>query len=251
MLFVTTMYLKNAGAKERLDAYSNAGFLLANHSHSHQSPTKIPLEKYIADINQADELLKNRKGFVPFYRFPFLQHGNTKESRDRLREHLASTGYKIGYVTVDNLDWYMNSLLQQALAKGQHVDYEKLGELYVEVMTQAVTFYDDIAIKYLNRSPKHTLLLHENDITALFIGDLITALKRNNWRIISANDAFTDPIAAELPDVIHQGQGRVTAIATSKGANAEDMRNYLENTDNIDALFTKRKVFSNKPLISK
>jgi hypothetical protein len=45
------------------------------------------------------------------------------------------------------------------------------------------------------------MLLHETDIAALYIGDFVAELKRHGWTIISADEAFADPIAKAMPDV--------------------------------------------------
>jgi peptidoglycan-N-acetylglucosamine deacetylase len=87
------------------------------------------------------------------------------------------------------------------------------------------------------------LLLHENDLAALFVGDLIQLLKGKGWKIISPEDAYADPIASEIPDVLFNGQGRVGAIAYSKGWKPADLIQQSEDEAYLDKLLTERKVF--------
>ena len=126
---------------------------------------------------------------------PFLHEDRTKKTRDYIRNYLQKLGYKNGYVTVNNYEWYMDALLKRALAEGKTINYKRLKNAYVESLWETITFYDNIALQVLGRSPKHVLLLHGNDITALFIDDLVQHIRSKGWKIISAEEAYSDPIA--------------------------------------------------------
>ncbi|MFT7559619.1 MAG: hypothetical protein ACI93R_001531 [Flavobacteriales bacterium] len=52
-----------------------------------------------------------------------------------------------GCVTIDNFDWYMDSLLQVALSEGRAPDYEALKTIYVTVLWESIKFHVDIAQK--------------------------------------------------------------------------------------------------------
>jgi hypothetical protein len=153
---------------------------------------------------------------------------------------LRAMSYKQGYVTVDNYDWYLNSLAINAKKAGQSIDQAALRDLYVEVLAEAVEFYDAIAVKTLGRSPRHVLLLHENDLAALFVGDLVAELRNRGWTIIGADAAYADPIAGIEPDTLFLNQGRVAAIAHTKGAKRIDLVQSLEDEAPLEALFAAR-----------
>jgi hypothetical protein len=71
---------------------------------------------------------------------------------------------------------------------------------------------------HTGRSPKHVLLLHEMDITALFVGDLADSLRAKGWDIISPEKAYTDDIASyQTQSVLKNNPGRVGEIARDKG----------------------------------
>ena len=242
LIFVTTKYITDQ-TKKRLEAYVDAGFHLGNHSHSHFSAHKEDIGAYLSDITVASDELKKFENVVPFYRYPYLHEGNDRKTRDSIRQHLISMGYRNGYVTVDNYDWYMDSLLQKALSNGKQVDYDALKKAYVSILWEAILFYDKIAHKTLGRSPKHVLLLHENDMAALFIDDLIEHIRSQGWKIISPQEAYEDPIAFRAPDVLFNGQGRVAAIAKSKGWDEKRLRDDSSNEDYLDDYFKDKDVF--------
>lgn len=228
------------GGEARIASYVRAGHVIADHSWSHPHLNQTSAADYLADIDRSQAWLKGRSGYRPWFRFPFLDEGGRdKVKRDAVRAGLAARGLRNGYVTVDASDWNMESLLTKAVQAGKTVDRAALRDLYVESHANAADFYDGLARRTLGRSPAHVLLLHETDLAALHIGDLVTELRRRGWTIVSADEAFADPIAAALPDVPH-AQGTLTeALAWEKGLPAP--RWYERNDTRIaDRLFAER-----------
>lgn len=240
--FVLTRHITSETEK-RLHQYSKAGHLLANHSHSHAHIHTLGAQAYISDIKKADSVLRLYPGYQRWFRFPFLDEGRTMSARDSIRNALNEMNLINGYVTVDNYDWYLNHLLAKAWAKNNKVKLELLGELYVDHILESIRFYDSIALTYLGRSPRHVLLLHENDLAALFLGDLLKQLKEQGWKIISPIKAYEDAIASHVPDVLFNGQGRVAAIAREKGIPARQLVQESEDEVYLDELVRSRGVF--------
>ena len=227
----------------RLSRYSNAGHVLANHSHTHQHIHRIGALAYIRDVQHADSMLQSYKSYMPWFRFPFLDEGRTTQARDSIREALKTLKLINGYVTVDNYDWYLNHLLKQANNHGKRINMSRLRDIYIEHIVGSIEFYDAVARKHLGRSPRHVLLLHENDLSALFLGDLINHLKQKGWKIISPRLAYEDPISEHIPNVLFNGQGRVAAIAREKGVPARELVQESEDEAFLDALVERRNVF--------
>lgn len=204
--------------RERLITYANAGHVIAHHSNTHPDFNKASLEDYIADFNQAETALKDLPNYQKWYRFPYLREGDTAKKRDGMRELLQQKGYLNAYITLNNYDWYLENLFQNAIKQGQTVDFEALERLYVSLIMESIEYYDEMAVKHLERSPKHVLLLHEMDITALFLGDLVDELRRKGWSIITPGQAFTDEIVNyEAEKVFKFNPGRIGEIAYKQG----------------------------------
>ena len=240
--FVVTGNIDATGAK-RLQRYSDAGHLLGNHTQSHQWIHQLGTKAYIQDIRTADSKLRVMNGIVPWFRYPFLDEGKSKPVRDSIRSALTDLKLTNGYVTIDNYDWYINNLLKQAIQKGNKINHEALGSLYIEHIWNSIQFYDKIGRETLGRSPKHVLLLHENDMSARFVGDLIQFIKSKGWKIISPADAYQDEISRIIPDVLFNGQGRIAAIAREKGILAKDLVQESEDEVYLENLVKSRKVF--------
>ncbi len=222
---------------DRMHAYAEAGHVIANHSHTHANLHNVGVDPFLEDVRQADEILAELPGFQPFFRFPYLNEGNSAQQRDAVRAALDEMGYRQGYVTIDNYDFYIDRLIREAVEDDSEIDLEAAGALYVEMMLGAAEHYDEIACKWLGRSPAHVLLLHENDAAALFLSRLIHAFKEKGWTLISAGEAYQDPIAGVMPDTLVLGQGRVAALAAVAGAEPASLRHEGEDTQVLDARF--------------
>lgn len=241
--FVTPGNLTNPdgiGGERRIDAYVGAGHVIANHTFSHRALSTTDAAQYIADIDRAELWLKGRKGRRPWFRFSFLNEGRSdKVKRDAVRAALKARGLRNGYVTVDGADWNLETLTTKAVRTGKSIDMTALRDLYVETMVQASEFNDNLARQTIGRSPAHVMLLHETDLAALFIPDLVAGLRKAGWKIVTADKAFADPIGTATPDV-PSAQGTLTeALAWEKGLPAP--RWYQRSSPRIaDPLFASR-----------
>mgnify|MGYP001814247436 CR=1 FL=1 len=242
--FVTTGNLENPdgqGGEDRIHAYVAAGHVIANHSHSHQWLSRTDVSEYLVDLDKAETWLAIQAGHRPWFRYPYLDEGrDDPEKRDALRKALEQRGLLNAYVTVDNFDWYLDGLASAAKSAQKTMDMEALGALYVETLVQSANFYNDMAVKTMGRSPAHVLLLHETDLAALYIDDVVEAFQDDGWEIISMDEAYTDPIASIEPDTLYLGGGRVAAIAHTKGLQPADLSYERTSEKVLDSLFADR-----------
>jgi peptidoglycan-N-acetylglucosamine deacetylase len=206
------------GGEARIMAYVAAGHVIANHSFSHPFLSKTSAADYLADIDKAAAWLKSRKGYRPWFRFPYLDEGAAdKVKRDAVRAGLRARGLRNGYVTADGSDWHLEALTVQAVMDGKALDMAALRRLYVGAQMSGVEYHDALARRTLGRSPAHVLLLHETDLAAMFIGDLVAELRLNGWTIISADEAFADPMSKAMPDVDYSWGTLTGSMAWEKG----------------------------------
>ncbi len=209
------------GGAERIAAYVAAGHVIANHSNSHPHLRAMTADAYLADIDAAEVWLKGRPGYRPWFRFPFLDEGGKdKAKRDALRQGLAARGLSNGYVTAESSDWHLENLTREAVQAGKEIDRRALGNLYVTWHVEAADFADNMMKKVIGRQPVQVLLLHETDLAALFIGDMIQALRNDGWTVVSADQAYADPIGALMPDTPSANGTLTEALAWQAGVPA-------------------------------
>lgn len=67
------------------------------------------------------------------------------------------------------------------------------------------------------RHISHTLLLHHNLSSALFLDDLIQKFKEEGWEIMNADIAFQDKIFQRNPQVNPAGESLIWSLAKESG----------------------------------
>lgn len=241
MIFATGKNIGSNNGVERLKIYADNGHLIANHSYEHFDLNRVTSKIYSNDILKNHELIKDFPTFSRFFRYPFLHEGNTIEKRDYIRNFLKEQSLRNGYVTVDNWDWYICKLMRDAKKEGKKINFDNLEKLYVDHMWSAIMFYDKVAVEYLGRSPKHILLMHDIDTTALFIDALVKYIRVKGWKIITPVEAYQDSIANYSPKTLINNQGRIMALAIDKGYKGPYRSG--EDTESINAMFKKYKVW--------
>lgn len=235
------------GGGERIDAYVAAGHVIADHSFTHPHLSELSVADYLANIDRAEAFLKGHEGRRPWFRYPFLDEGQgDKAKRDAVRAGLKARGLSNGYATVDGSDWNIESQTVDAVKAGKKIDIDALRDLYVETMVQAADFADRLAIKTWGREPDQVIVLHETDIAALFITDLVAGLRNDGWTIVTADEAYSDPISKLAPDVPSANGTLLELAAWEKGV--PKPRWYERNDiDLANRLFAERVLHEKAP----
>lgn len=219
VLFVCGRNLDNEQGEKIIQSWDDEGHIIANHTYSHfnyNNPNNS-FEKYSDDILRCDSLISGYKNFKKYFRFPMLKGGETREKRDSINTFLERTGYKNGYVTIDNSDWFINSRMIKFMEENPDSSIEKYKKYYIEHLIERAKYYDDIAYQLLGRRVKHTLLLHHNLTSALFLNDLMEAFEKEGWELIDAKKAFTDPVFEMIPDIVPAGESIIWGLARESG----------------------------------
>jgi len=225
MLFVIGHYIRNADDKKLLHAWAKNGHIIANHTFSHlpysQNQT---FEAEVKDIERCDDVLKHEPGFQKYFRYPMLTEGDTAEKRDWLRSWLGLHSYKIGSVTIDTSDWYIDARLRDRLKKDPKADLTPYRDYYLAHMWDRANYYNDLSKRLLGREVKHTLLVHFNLLEALFLDDLLTMFEARGWKIIDAKKAYQDPVFTRLPNSLPSGQSILWGLAKESGKYDKELR---------------------------
>ncbi len=183
-----------------LKAYTDAGHVLGNHTAGHLQLSEVSADRFLADIDAAEVWLKPHASYRRWFRFPELDEGGRNiAKRDAVRAGLAARGLRNGYVTIDGWDWELDSLTRRAVEAGQPIDMNALRDIYIENHIEAANFADRLARKALGRAPVQMLLLHDTDLAALYLGDLVAALRKDGWTVVTADRAYADPIGRMQP----------------------------------------------------
>lgn len=242
VLFVKGKNLDSKEGELIIESWNNAGHLIANHTYSHPyfNSEKITLAQFQQEVLKNDSLINNYSNYTKLFRFPYLKEGNTIEKRDGFRAFLKEKNYKIGHVTIDASDWYINQRLVKRLKENSESDISGFRNYYLQHIFERAQFYNNLGKELTGRQIHHNLLLHHNLTSALFIDDLINHFKENGWDVIDAEKAYKDPIYTKIPVTIPAGESLLWALAKQTGKYdtilrypAEDSRYEKEAMDSL------------------
>jgi peptidoglycan-N-acetylglucosamine deacetylase len=217
-LFVAGKYVQNDQDRRLLKKWGERGHVIANHTVTHRPfGSKVTVQDEEQEVIACQAILDRIPGFEKIFRFPMLAEGNTAEKRDQFRAWLADHDYRVGSVTIDASDWYIDQRLRDKLKADPNFDLKKYRDYYLQHIWNRANYYNELSKKVLGREVKHTLLVHFNLLNALFLDDLLAMFEKNGWKLINAEKAFQDPVFARLPKTLPSGQSLIWALAKESG----------------------------------
>jgi peptidoglycan/xylan/chitin deacetylase (PgdA/CDA1 family) len=214
-----------------IDSWNKENHLICNHSFSHGNYNRQSLEEFQLDFLKNDSIIRRYSNYTKIFRFPFLKEGESREKIDGARKFLKEKQYKNGHVTIDASDWYINERLIKRLEQRPDADIEGYKKFYLQHLMERAQYYETLSFELNNRHIPHTILLHHNLTSALFLGDLIQMFKDKGWRVVDAKEAFSDKIFSEEATNVPAGESLIWAKAKESGKFAEKLRYPAEDGD--------------------
>lgn len=215
--FVTGKYIDGEAGRGHVRAWAEAGHAIGNHTYSHAYYGGADPGDIGADIDRTAQLTRDYATVRPWFRFPYLAEGRTVDARDGMRAALETRGLANGGVTIDASDWYVSQRLVRRLARDPDADVAPYRDYLISHLLDRARFYDGLAREVLGYSPPHTLLLHHNLTTALFLPNVLRAFRLEGWTAIDADDAFSHPIFRSRPDIAPAGNSLIWQLAKANG----------------------------------
>jgi len=223
--FIAARHVDSEVGKSLVREWGAAGHLIGNHTYSHWYYHNRTFEEFSADVLRCAAVIKDLPGFTRLFRFPLLKEGDTLERRDKMRAFLKQHSYRMGYVTIDASDWYIDERLRARLAANPKADLNGFRDYYLNHLWDRSVYYDTLSRKALGRSVRHTLLIHHNVLNELFLPDVLDMFKKKGWKLVDAVDAFSDPVFSAAPNILPAGESIVWALAKESGK-FEDVLRY-------------------------
>jgi peptidoglycan/xylan/chitin deacetylase (PgdA/CDA1 family) len=179
-----------------LHAWLDAGFLLGNHTYSHDSPNALGAEGYEADIARGEvvtrPLMEKAGRKLTWFRAPYLETGHPQAVKDHIERWLTAHGYKVAPVTIDADDWefadpYEEAVLAHDKAKAAHVK-----RLYLDHTERAVAWFQQASQAVLGRQISFVMLLHDTALNADSLPELLKILERRKLKPVPLEKAMKD-----------------------------------------------------------
>ena len=202
----------NAGKLDDLDrrkqiailrAWLRAGMDLGNHTFSHESPSSIGTEAYIADIAKGEpvirRLLAARGKKLVWFRHPYLETGSPMSERDKIEDWLAAHHYRIASVTLENSDWVFSEPYDDAVHRGDRPAAAHIRQSYLAYTERMIAWHKAASRALFGREIAFVMLLHSSRLNADCLSDLVGLLRAADLRPVSLETAMRDPAYA-TPD---------------------------------------------------
>ncbi len=186
-----------------LNMWLDAGMDLGNHTYSHLRYYNATLDEMQTDTLRGEavtkRLLAERGKTLRYFRHPTLNTGKDLAAKEAFEKFLASHGYTVAPVTIDNSEWLFASEYAKARQRCDAALMKKVADAYVPYMEEVFAFYERLSRDTVGYEVKQTLLIHANALNAEHFGAVVAMLKRRGYQFISLDEALTDK-AYSLPD---------------------------------------------------
>ncbi|WP_299435022.1 polysaccharide deacetylase family protein [uncultured Maribacter sp.] len=228
VFFVTGKNKSDKKGQFLLKSWNDNGHKIANHSFSHPyfNSEKNDSHLFESELIKTDAIISNLSNSVKLFRFPYLKEGQNPSKVDSIRNILANNDYKNGYVTIDASDWYVDQRLITRIKKVgiEKTEIDVFRDFYVQHIMERANYYEKLSMELNGRHINHTLLLHHNLTSALFLDDLINKFKKEGWELIDADKAYEDKIFEKIPDPNFAGESLIYSKAKQSGKYGESLR---------------------------
>ncbi len=186
-----------------LNEWIHAGHFLANHTYSHLNLSEVMALDYINDIERNMVLLtefphQDKK----YFRYPFLDEGDSQQKRLAVREYLFSQQYQIVPATIYIEEYRWNNTFTHCILYNDQAGLKLLKNNLIKHALESLDLACGYAKLLFDRNIKHILLLHETLFNAYLLADILSALRQAGVKFISLNEALSDEIYQLNPGVL-------------------------------------------------
>ncbi len=129
-----------------------------------------------------------------FFRFPYLNRGNTAEKKYIISSYLEHHGYQIAPVTITSNDWRFNPRFEIAYLNKDEEEMQSIQDEYLKRIMRETYNSENYAIQTFHREVKQILLFHLNILNAMSVGKIIEWYQENGWEIITLDEALKDEV---------------------------------------------------------
>lgn len=174
------------------------GFDLGNHSYEHPDFNDLTAEQF------EDQVVRGERVFAPlmraagrrpeFFRFPFNHTGDTEAKHDELAAFLVQRGYRLAPCTIENSDWLFNRAYAKMLANHDRDSAKRLRKDYEAFTAAQIDYFARLNSQVLGYEPPEILLLHDNQLNADVIEQILVLFEQRGFQWVSLSEAEKDPI---------------------------------------------------------
>ena len=215
-----------------LKEWHAAGQPLANHTFEHPMFDETSVHDFEADIARNEPLLKkvDPHGDWHWFRYPYLDEGDTLAKRREVRHYLSAHHYKIAEVTIDFEDSLWNEPFARCMVKHDAAAVTWLETSYLATADESIGVFRTLAQELYGHDIPYVLLLHVGAFDARMLPRLIALFRSRGFQFITLPEAERDPAYNFDPDIGYPNGGTLLElVAQVKGVDfPEDHKPYKQ-----------------------
>lgn len=173
-----------------LRRWRDAGLELGNHTFSHRDFHATPLATFQQEVVRGEPETTKLLGERPrYFRHPMLHTGRSIEDKRGLETFLATRGYRVAPITIDNYDYIFARAYDRALVR----ERPRVLDAYIDYMSAIVEYYEQQSQLIVGRQVRQTLLLHASLLNADAMDRLARMFEKRGYAFITLDRALEDP----------------------------------------------------------
>ena len=185
-----------------LEAWRAAGEPLGSHTWSHPELDKLSAREYEANIAENEAILRKvGAGDWHWFRYPFLEEGNTVAKREAVRAWLSAHGYRVAEVSMDFQDYLWNEPYARCAAKHDDAAIQQLHDTYLATADEYIRVYRELARRLYGHDIPYVLLMHVGAFDARMLPELIALFRERGFGFTTLEAAMADPVYSADPKV--------------------------------------------------
>jgi len=186
------------GNLDLLGQWLDAGHTLGSMTYDNQDINEVKADQFKAEVvkgtNEIEGLLSGFGQKKRYFRFPFHKYGSSPAVKHDARDFIEAHDVIVCPATVIPEDFVYNATLAKY---GKMPDSSRLIPLrdeYLNHIFDIIEKEEVLAEKLAARPVKQILLLQANRLNAIFMDDILGALKDHGYKFITLDSALTDDI---------------------------------------------------------
>jgi peptidoglycan/xylan/chitin deacetylase (PgdA/CDA1 family) len=226
--FVNAVNVKDEPTIEALREWRAAGFVLGNHTWSHQHLSDMSPEQFEQELIKDEPVLHElgRGSDWRWFRYPFLDEGKDEAQRTAGRQVLKRHGYRVADVTTSFSDWAFTGAWARCNAAHDKAGVAELERMYLDAARASMSVARGTAHALYGRDIPYVLLMHVSAMSAKMMPQVIQIYRDAGFRFVSLPQAESDPVYRGYTDLTQPPPSPDWELALHKGVKLPSAKDY-------------------------
>ncbi|MDF1544110.1 MAG: polysaccharide deacetylase family protein [bacterium] len=188
----------------------NEGHRIGNMTFSNQDYNDLETDAFLTDVvaggDQLETMLSGFGQKPRYFRYPFLHYGDTPSKKAAALSFLEEYDISVVHATVVVEDYLYNLTVEKSHGDLDSASYDQILNEYFNHLFDELERVEQLSVDRLGRHCSQILQLRTNQLNALFLDELLTALKEAGYKFITLDQALKDEVYT-LPEAYFQLRG--------------------------------------------